>query len=63
LYRAFVDFKQAFDSVNHKCLWFKLIKNGIRGKMLNLIRSIYENVKAKVQAFDGSITEAISCTL
>lgn len=63
LYCAFVDFKQAFDSVNHKCLWFKLIKSGIGGKMLNLIRSIYENVKVKVQTFDGSITETIACML
>ncbi len=60
LYCAFVDFRRAFDSINHKCLWFKLVKSGVRGKLFTLIKSLYQNVKVKARTFSGSITETIS---
>ena len=34
LYCAFVDFKKAFDFVVRDILWYKLIKLGVRGKIL-----------------------------
>ena len=49
LYCAFVDFKKAFDFVNRDIIWYKLIKLGVRGKMLNVIRSMYNSVKSKVK--------------
>ena len=36
---VFVDFRRAFDSVNRKCLWYKMTKSGIRGNMFNVITS------------------------
>jgi len=44
---AFVDFTKAFDYVVRDNLWLKLVKLGIRGKMLNIIRSMYSSVKSK----------------
>ena len=44
LYCAFVDFTKAFDFINGDILWHKLIKLGVRGKALNIIRNMYENV-------------------
>ena len=41
LFRAFVDFKKAFDFINKDIIWYKHIKLGVRGKMLNVIRSMY----------------------
>ena len=41
LYCAFIDFSKAFDHVVHDILWFKLIKYGVRGKILNIIMSMY----------------------
>ena len=49
LYCAFVNFKKAFDFVNRVIIWYKLIKLGVRGKMLNVIRSMYNSVKSKVK--------------
>ena len=40
LYCAFVDFRKAFDFVNRDILWFKLIKLGVRGKILNVMRGM-----------------------
>lgn len=45
----FVDFTKAFDYLVHDVLWFKLIKIGIRGNMLNIIRSMYMSVRSRVK--------------
>ena len=48
LYWAFFDFTKAFDYVGRDVLWFKLIRLGVRGKMLNIIKSIYCNVRSRL---------------
>ena len=61
LYVAFVDFEKAFDSISRKLLWPILRKHGICGKLYKCIRSMYEDVKAKVR--DGAkFTDYINCT-
>jgi len=49
LYCAFIDFTKAFDYIVHENLWSKLIKLGIRGKLLNIIKSMYQSVKSRVR--------------
>ena len=49
LYCCFVDFTQAFDYVERDILWYKLIKIGIRGHMLDIIKSMYNTVKSRVK--------------
>ena len=39
------------------------MKAGIRGKLLQLIRNLYEHVRIKVRTFGGEITDAILCEL
>ena len=46
---AFVDFTKAFDYVVHDIIWVKLIRLGVRGKILNVIRSMYSHVKSKIK--------------
>ena len=48
LYTFFVDFSKAFDFVVHDNLWYKLLSNGISGKIFNVIRSMYSSMKTKV---------------
>ena len=43
-YCCFIDYKKAFDFINRSNLWFKLIQQGIEGKVLRIIRSLYEKV-------------------
>lgn len=45
LYCCFVDFKKVFDIVERLKLWGKLFNVGIRGKLLNFICSMYNNMK------------------
>ena len=62
LYCAFIDFTKAFDYIVHENLWSKLIKLGIRGKTLNIIKSMYQSVKSRVK-LQGQLSNAFSCAL
>ena len=62
LYSAFIDFSKAFDYVVRDNLWYKLIKAGVSGKMLTMIRSISEHVKTKV-FFQGNKSDEFECSL
>ena len=49
LFYSFIDFSKAFDYIVRDVLWFKLLQFGVRGKMLDIIVSMYENVKSQVR--------------
>ena len=62
LYVAFVDMKKAFDSVYNNALWYKLYKKGISGKILRILRSMYEHVKCRVKHC-GNYSEIIDISV
>ena len=41
LYCAFIDFTKEFDYIVRENLWYKMIKLGLRGNILNIIKSMY----------------------
>ena len=49
LHVAFINFKKAFDHVNRDCLWYKLLKSGIRCPIFNIIKDMYCNTTPKVE--------------
>ena len=61
-YLAFIDFSRAFDSVNHKALWHKLIKLDISSNMLSMLMNIYEKVYASVLS-DKGVSNAFECSI
>ena len=62
LYCAFIDYRKAFDYVDHKNLWYKLVCIGIRGKMPSIVKSMYSSVKSSVMGPTGLLHE-FDCTL
>lgn len=62
LFAAFIDYKKAFDFVVRDVLWYKLIQSGVRGKILNVIKSMYSNIKSRVK-FDNIISDEFSSFL
>ena len=62
LYCAFVDFTKAFDFVVRDILWFNLIRLGVRGRMLNIMKSIYSCVKSRVK-HDNTLSELFTCNI
>ena len=61
-YCAFIDFTKAFDYVVRDILWYKLIKLGVRGQILNVIKSMYQNIKSKVKC-NNELSDEFSCCL
>ena len=49
LYACFVDFKSAFDFVNRSALLFKLYSNGVQGKFLQTLKSMFQNARSRVK--------------
>ena len=54
--------KKAFDSVYLNGLWFKLYKLGINGKLLAIIRDMYNNVKTCVRNCN-SLSDFFECAV
>ena len=48
LFCAFIDYSKAFDTVWRDALWFKLYNAGISGKILNVIKNMYKQIKSCV---------------
>ena len=64
LYCVFVDYERAFDTVIHEALWVKLLKSGLSCKMLNMIKSIYNNVQSCVKvSSDMKMSDFFNITL
>ena len=50
---VFIDFKRAFDSINHQTMFNILKAYGVPPRMLDAIKLCYQNLKAKVISLDG----------
>ena len=49
LYVCFIDFSKAFDMVNRHILFYKMIKSGFSGKLLDTLRSLYKKTYFRVK--------------
>ena len=56
LFCAFIDYKNAFDSVDRIALWQKLLDRTIDGKVLVIIRNMYQQAKSCVRV-NGMLSE------
>ena len=50
---VFIDFKKAFDSINHQTMFNILKAYGVPPRMLDAIKLCYQNLKAKVISPDS----------
>ena len=57
-----IDFSKAFDMISHSLLWYKLIKRGVHGRTLNVLRDMYSKIKACVKTKQG-LSEFFNCTI
>ena len=49
LWVCVVDFTKALDFVKRFALYYKLQKRGVTGKMLNIIKDMYDKAKCRVK--------------
>ena len=52
-YAGFVDFSRGFHGICHNLLFHQLMKSGIHGHILKVIRSMYEQLKPCVRTGNG----------
>ena len=48
LFCYFIDFSRAFDTVMRIGLWRKLLANNVNGKILRVIKNMYDDIKSCV---------------
>ena len=49
LFCTFVDYQKAFDSVDRKLLWYKLLRDGCSTTMVNTLKAMYNSVQMCVK--------------
>ncbi len=59
LFTAFIDYQKAFDSINRRLLWHKIIRDGVSETMVKALRAMYDNVNACVR-FNGRYSDFLS---
>ena len=62
LFVTFIDYEKAFDKVDHGLLWQKLGQAKITGKILRVIQSLYQKIKARVRV-KGELTDVFNCNI
>lgn len=64
IYQLFIDFKQAYDSVNRNALWSAMVELGLPTKYIRLVRASLVGAKSCVRVQnDLSETFAVTCGL
>ena len=62
LYCAFIDYKKAFDLIDRKYMWLKMIKAGVNGKVLNVVKSLYNHAKSCISS-NGKMSDFFTCNV
>ena len=57
---CFIDFTKAFDNVWRAGLWQKLLKHGINGKIITVIKNMYKQIKSCITV-NGSTSGFFNC--
>jgi len=52
-YCTYVDFPRAFDSIPQAHLWYRLVENGIHGKLLHVLQYMYSQLKSCIKTPQG----------
>ena len=57
-YLIFVDFKKAFDSVNHQKLWIKLYNLGVTANLIKIVQNLYKIANVMVDV-NGMLSKPV----
>jgi len=62
-YVLYVDFQKAFDSLIIHKLITTMCKNGVRGKLFQVLKSMYSNLRGCVRINDKNVTQNFNCNI
>ena len=58
---TFLDYCKAFDLINRSSLWLMLMKHGITGRIIEVIKYMYERAKSRVK-LNNQISKHFHCS-
>ncbi len=61
IFCLFVNYKTAFDMVCREALWYKLVKQKVTGKILNVVKNMYSNITSCVM-LNQEVSETRECS-
>lgn len=61
LFCLFVDYQKAFDTIWRDGLWYKLVKQNVNGKILRVIKNMYNDIKSCVM-LKQQLSDTFICT-
>ena len=62
LFCCFVDYQKAFDTVPRVLLWQKLLAHNVNGKILTVVKNMYESAKSAVR-LGHNIGKSFNCKI
>ena len=63
LFVCYVDFRKAFDHVQHELLWLRLSQLGISNQMLHILQAMYTKASVRVKVSRREATESFPCKI
>ena len=59
---CFYRLEKAFDFLNCDCLWYKLLKSGVRGNIFDVMFSMYSRNVSKVK-YQITLSDSFECNI
>ena len=63
LYAAFVDYEKAYDYLDRTAVFYKLTKNGVSSKFVNIFKSLYSKIKLNLRGYKSEEYFTSNCGL
>ena len=63
LYAAFVDYEKAYDYLDRSAVFYKLTKNGVSSKFVNIFKSLYSKIKLNLRGYKSEEYFTSNCGL
>ena len=62
-YSIFIDFSKAFDSIPHQHMFYRMLNEGLHGRIVTLLRNMYSKLKCCIQTDSFSVSAPFTCSV
>lgn len=62
-YSVFIDFSKAFDSIPHLHMFYRMVNEGMHGRVITVLRNMYSKLKCCVQSSPFNVSDSFECSV
>ena len=62
-YNVFIDFSKAFDTVPHMHMFYRMIREGMHGKIITTLQNMYSKLKSCIEVNRTCVSDSFDCTI